>query len=264
MNLIRNLLLAAALATPGFAGDAAAAAPAPAPVTATAQTTPGDAPAATVVAPVQLHGFGEQLIKRFEDGGMTMWGLLLLSVLGITFTLERLWNLRSGAIAPRRFLAEVETKAKAGDWEGVRALAAGERSIAGRVVAAMVRDAQASKQELDAVAGEVAGRHFRAQHQRIYPLAVVSTLSPLVGLLGTVSGIIKSFDVIAVTGTLGDATLLAGGISEALIATAFGLLVAIPALGLYHVFKVRLNLVSNDFEERLSLLIAAWTAKKAA
>jgi biopolymer transport protein ExbB len=260
---IRTILLSLALLGPAAlaADQAPATTPVVAPVAA-AQPAPGAAvPAAP---PAQLHGFGEQLIKRFEDGGMTMWGLLLLSVLGITFCLERLWNQRGGAIAPAGFLVAVEAKVKAGDWDAVRALAAANRSIAGRIVAALAREPGASKAELDTLAGEIAGRQMRSHHQRIYPLAIVSTLAPLMGLLGTVSGIIKSFDVIAVTGTLGDATLLAGGISEALIATAFGLLIAIPALGLYHVFKIRLNLAGTVLEERISNLIAVWTAKKAA
>jgi biopolymer transport protein ExbB len=81
---------------------------------------------------------------------------------------------------------------------------------------------------------------LRQQQQKANSLAVVATIAPILGLLGTVIGLIEAFHVIAMAGGLGDPALLAGGISKALVNNAAGLSVALPALGLHHHFKHRL------------------------
>ncbi|HSI59303.1 MAG TPA: MotA/TolQ/ExbB proton channel family protein, partial [Ideonella sp.] len=106
-------------------------------------------------------------------------------------------------------------------------------------------------------AGEVASRALRAQQQRAYPLAVVATVAPIVGLLGTVVGMMEAFHVIAFNGGLGDASLLAGGISKALVNTAAGLAVALPSLALHHFFRHRLVVCSLALEEQIDRVLDA-------
>jgi len=108
------------------------------------------------------------------------------------------------------------------------------------------------------IAGDIASREIAQQLQRAYPLAVVATLEPLLGLLGTVLGMIESFDSIVQTGTVGDPSLLAAGISKALVTTAVGLIIAIPFLGLYHYFKSRTNYFASILEEEVTDLISEW------
>ena len=96
--------------------------------------------------------------------------------------------------------------------------------------------------------GDIASLALREQQQPAYPLAVVATGAPIVGLLGTVVGMIEAFHVIAFAGGLGDPALLAGGISKALVNPAAGLSVALPALGLHHFFKHRLTLIGLAIE----------------
>ncbi len=97
-----------------------------------------------------------------------------------------------------------------------------------------------SRADADREAGDLAAIDLKRHLQKCYPLAIVATLAPLLGLLGTVIGMIESFHIIGATGNLSNPSLLAGSIAKALITTAGGLCVAIPALGLYHWFKSRL------------------------
>ena len=101
-------------------------------------------------------------------------------------------------------------------------------------------------------AGDIASLALREQQQRAYPLAVVATVAPIVGLLGTVVGMIEAFHVIAFAGGLGDPALLAGGISKALVNTAAGLSVALPSLGMHHFFKHRLTLIGLRIEREVN------------
>jgi biopolymer transport protein ExbB len=91
-----------------------------------------------------------------------------------------------------------------------------------------------------------------------YPLAAVAGLSPLLGLFGTVLGMIESFEMVAIAGSMGDPALLASGISKALVTTAFGLFVAIPTLFFYHLFKLRTNYLAKLLEEEASTLMSEW------
>ena len=95
-----------------------------------------------------------------------------------------------------------------------------------------------------------------------YPLAAVAGLSPLLGLFGTVLGMIESFEMVAIAGSMGDPALLASGISKALVTTAFGLFVAIPALAAYHVFKLRTNYLANVLDREVTDLSSRWLLKQ--
>ena len=101
---------------------------------------------------------------------------------------------------------------------------------------------------------------LRKHMQRAYPLAVVATIAPLAGLLGTVIGMIEAFYVVAESGTIGDASLLADGIYKALLTTAAGLTVALPALGFHHYFKNRTVLYGIALEEEINQLTSDWFA----
>lgn len=111
-------------------------------------------------------------------------------------------------------------------------------------------------------AGEIADREVRKIQQSNYWLAVIATLSPLLGLLGTILGMIKAFDVVAVAGELGDVSMVAEGISQALVTTAAGLIIAVPALAAYHMFKIRGNQLAIQLEDQASKAIDLWFPKK--
>jgi biopolymer transport protein ExbB len=99
---------------------------------------------------------------------------------------------------------------------------------------------------------------LRHHQQKAYALAIVATVAPIVGLLGTVIGMIEAFHVIAFSEGMGNPALLAGGISKALINTASGLSVALPALGLHHFFKNRAAFLGLALEKQVNQLLNEW------
>jgi biopolymer transport protein ExbB len=143
---------------------------------------------------------------------------------------------------------------KSRDWAALGDRLQREHSALGQVLKFMLAHRQMEASALASRAGDIAALALRRQQQRAYPLAVVATVAPLVGLLGTVVGMIEAFHVIATAGALGDPVLLAGGISKALVNTAAGLAVALPALALHHYFRNRLVGVGIELETQINRL----------
>jgi biopolymer transport protein ExbB len=125
-------------------------------------------------------------------------------------------------------------------------------------VAVIARHRHSSMADVSMMAGDVASRDLRRHVQKAYPLAIVATVSPLLGLFGTVIGMIGAFDKVAAAGSLGDASLLGGDISKALITTAAGLSIAIPTLVCYHYFRNRTSQFALQLEEEAGELISDW------
>lgn len=202
---------------------------------------------------MQLN-FYEQLVA----GGAGIWVIGALSVLAIAVALERLHRFRPGAVVPPALVDEVVPLWQGGRFDELEQALARNDSVLARTLRFLVAHrARWSAEVLATRAGEVASRALRGQQQRAYPLAVVATVAPIVGLLGTVVGMIEAFHVIAFTGGTGDASLLAGGISKALINTAAGLAVALPSLAMHHYFRHRLVVSGLALEEQLDRVLDA-------
>jgi biopolymer transport protein ExbB len=186
---------------------------------------------------------GFDLIGLVVAGGITTYPLLIGSVLAVAVVIDRLLAMRgterAAGLAGGR-LAEVLARGSAGEAELARA-AAGSRSAA--LVLVPVARATARGDGPDDVARITEARVFEALdglRERLWVLATIGTTAPFVGLLGTVIGIMKSFHFIGETGTGGFA-VIAAGISEALVATALGLGVAVVAVAFYNYFEARLE-----------------------
>jgi len=206
---------------------------------------------------------GQAFVLKLKQGGLTMVFLLLASVAGLGYAVERLVNLRSGAVVPVDLAEEADRLWQAGRWDEIQALANRRDSTLARVLAVIARHRHSNMADVSLMAGDVASRDLRRHLQRAYPLAVVATVSPLLGLLGTVIGMIGAFDKVAAAGSLGDASLLGGDISKALITTGAGLTIAVPALVLYHYFKSRTSLYAIMLEEEVGELISTWYGAEA-
>ena len=192
------------------------------------------------------------LFDQLAQGGLGIWAIGALSVLALAVTLERLARFRAVKLAPAGLVDAVLPLWRQGDFAAVQARLAEQPSALARVLAYLVQHRRADTAALSTRAGDIASLALREQQQRAYPLAVVATVAPIVGLLGTVVGMIESFHVIAFAGGLGDPTLLAGGISKALVNTAAGLCVALPSLAMHHFFKHRLTLIGLDIERQVN------------
>jgi biopolymer transport protein ExbB len=206
---------------------------------------------------------GQAFLLKLRQGGLTMVFLLLASVAGVAYTIERLVHLRASAFVPDGLAERADDMWRLGEFERIEALPEKSSSTLARVLAVIARHRHSSMADVSMMAGDVAARDLRRHLQRAYPLAVVATVSPLLGLLGTVIGMIGAFDKVAAAGSLGDASLLGGDISKALITTGTGLTIAVPALVLYHYFKSRTNALGLMLEEEVGELISDWFASPA-
>ena len=198
------------------------------------------------------------LFQQLAAGGAGIWVIGALSLLMATVAIERFHRFRMSAIVPPGLVDEIEPLWREGRLEELRQALARRPSVLAAAIAFLVANrARWAPEVLGERAGELASRALRQQQQRAYPLAVVATVAPIVGLLGTVVGMIEAFHVIAFTGGMGDAALLAGGISKALVNTAAGLSVALPALALHHFFRHRLTVGGLALEEQLERVLDA-------
>lgn len=199
------------------------------------------------------------LFDQIVGGGVSMIAIGALSVLALTVAIERLRRFKVNAIAPEGLIEKVLPLWKAGEWNKLKTLLSADNSTLARMVSYMVSHRSLGPAIMSTRCGEIASMELRQHQQRVYPLAVVATVAPIVGLLGTVIGMIEAFHVISHSGGLGDPALLAAGISKALVNTAAGLSVALPSLAMHHFFKNRLVMLSLTLEKDVNLLINEWS-----
>ena len=180
------------------------------------------------------------MLEMVIAGGIVMLPLLACSVIALAIMIERCWTLQQKRIAPHNLVAQVWQWAQAGalDERRVQALRAG--SPLGRVLAAGLINRHRAREDMKEGIEEV-GRHVVFELGRyINVLGTIASIAPLLGLLGTVMGMIRIFSAVTKLG-VSDPSVLAGGIAEALITTASGLVVAIPALVFYRYFNRRVE-----------------------
>ncbi len=187
-------------------------------------------------------------------GGPVMVPILLCSLLAAGITVERFWSLRRKTVIPEELGEQVRDWARGRklDREHIEALR--RTSALGAVLAAALANRHRSR-EIIKESVEDTGRHVVHEMERfVGGLGVIAGLTPLMGLMGTVFGMIQTFTAIGQHG-VGDANLLAAGIAQALITTAAGLLVAIPAFFFHHYFKSRIARYIIDIEKQVIALI---------
>ncbi len=194
------------------------------------------------------------MFELVQAGGWLMIPILLCSVISAAICVERFWTLRSTQIVPKNLLAQVWNWIKANEMDNkkLRELRAG--SPLGQILAAGISNHRRGREQMKESIEEVANQVVHEMERYLNTLGTVAAITPLLGLLGTVIGMIKVFTAIRLEGT-GNAAVLAGGISEALITTAAGLTVAIPSLFFYRFFQRKVDeLVISMEQEALKLV----------
>ncbi len=187
-------------------------------------------------------------------GGWLMWPILACSVAAMAIILERLWSLRCRRVMPPGLMEQVW------QWQRDQALtperlqALAQSSPLGRLLSAGLVNRNHSREIMKEAINDV-GRQVVADLERyLNTLGTIASVSPLLGLLGTVFGMIDIFTVIIDAG-VGNPGVLAGGISEALLTTAAGLTVAIPSLMFHRYFNGRVNQFALAMEEEALNLV---------
>lgn len=210
------------------------------------------------VFPLRAMAADINIGEQFAEGGVALVVILLMSILMITVAIERLVKFRAKYIYPPELIANIKPLWMAGDFEKVQERLMYEENTLGRILNYMLSNRQQDVAIIASGASEIASLELRQHQQKAYALAIVATVAPIVGLLGTVIGMIEAFHVIAYSQGMGNPALLAGGISKALINTAAGLSVALPALAIHHFFKHRSVMFSLSLEQCINQCINEW------
>lgn len=190
----------------------------------------------------------------FEHGGFWMWPILIFQLVSIAIVIERVFALYVKRKVNQAGVAQqFEDSIKRGDIHSVIQKAqplAAEYGVARATLAgALAAQRMGGKEEVQAKMDEVLAHENSQLDKRIGFLSMLGNVATLTGLLGTITGMIKSFAAVAYANPAEKAALLAAGISEAMNATAFGLIVAIPALILYAVLQNRSNQLIEDLNQ---------------
>jgi biopolymer transport protein ExbB len=194
------------------------------------------------------------VFELIKAGGWVMWPLILCSIAALAIIGERLWSLQKKNVIPPALLAQVQQWLERKELDESRLTLLRESSPLGRVLAVglvnRMHDHVVIKEAI-----EDAGRHVVPDLERyINALGTIAAIAPFLGLLGTVLGMIQMFAGIGSHG-LGDPSIVASGISQALVATAAGLAVAIPSLMAYRFLRARVDTLLVEMEQEAIKLI---------
>lgn len=206
-------------------------------------------------------GIIAQIIAQIYNGGVPMGFLVALAFVGLGLMIERFSTLTRSRIAPDGLTQKAQELWKNKDYQAVQQLGKKSQSSLGNIIQFLAENRDADYSALNEGASDIAAREIQQQQQRNYWLAVVGTISPLLGLLGTVLGMIAAFQMVAEAGDIGDVSMVADGIYKALATTAAGLIIAIPAMGFFHFLKGRTSALALELEDAGSYLLIQWFGK---
>jgi biopolymer transport protein ExbB len=194
-----------------------------------------------------------RVLSIIQAAGWPIWPLILASVVALAIIGERMWSLNGSLVAPRTLLPKVQEWLKQGGINDEILLNLERHSPLGRLFAAGLRNERSSRQMMQE-AIEDAGRAVTHELERfLTTLGTIASVSPLLGLLGTVIGMVEIFSALTPSG--GSPAQLAHGISVALYNTAMGLIVAIPSMIFYRYFRAKVDgLVMAMEQESIKLV----------
>jgi biopolymer transport protein ExbB/TolQ len=193
------------------------------------------------------------LIQIIHRGALATYPLIIMSVVSVAVVLERLWFLRNIGSTTLRITDSISDPIKRGQRDLAIAICRqNSHCPAGRILMRVIEtEKDHGKESASAFAGEAMFEEGQKLRKHLWILGTVASSAPFIGLLGTVVGIIKAFEEMAISGTGGFA-IVAAGISEALVATALGLGVAIIALIFYNYFQIRIANLTGLFRIQVS------------
>ena len=194
------------------------------------------------------------MFELFRAGGPLMWIILLCSLVALTIIFERILTLRKKQVVPESLRQQVIDLATTGRITSEKIEMVRAHSPLGAVFASGLDNMQYGPEAMREGLEEQGKQVVHKLGRYLNTLGTIASITPLIGLLGTVIGMIKVFTAITASG-VGDPTVLSGGISEALITTAAGLSVGIPCLMFYRHFRGRINELAVMLEENALALL---------
>lgn len=196
------------------------------------------------------------MFEIFLAGGILMWPILACSLIVIAISAERYWTLNPAKIAPKTLLAQVWSWIKNNQLDATKLRELKQSSPLGQILAAGLSNSKHGREVMKDSVQEAASQVIHELERYVSVLGTVANIAPLLGLLGTVLGMIEVFNAIMMQGS-GSTGALAGGISVALYTTVGGLVVAIPATISHKFFQRRIDSIVVTMEEEAIKLVDA-------
>lgn len=195
------------------------------------------------------------MMDTIVRGGFMMVPILLGSVLALTIIIERLWALQRTRVVPEDFVRRMGQMVSRGQRAEAQSACRENDSSIARVMEVGLANAGRPRAEIQE-ALQMAGRHEAAELNRwVGALGAIAALEPLMGLLGTVLGLIQSFREVEKLKVVGNPSVVAAGVWQALITTAAGLMIAIPAYAMYRYFRSRIGGMVMEMERSTFMLL---------
>lgn len=201
------------------------------------------------------------MFELVKSGGWVMWPLMLCSIAAMAIIGEKFWSLQKKYVTPPQLIEKIQQGLEQQELDQPYILALCSTSPLGRILAAGLINRKRER-EVMKEAIQDAGRHVVPELERyLNTLGTIAAISPFLGLLGTVLGMIQMFSGLGTQG-IGDPAIIASGIGQALITTASGLGVAIPSLMFYRYFRGRTSTLLLDMEREAIKLLEILSARR--
>lgn len=195
------------------------------------------------------------MIKLFKDGGPIMWGLLAILIIGLIFIIERIITLVFKArLNPLKFIDQLSAVIESGGVEAGRDLCDSTPQPVAKILGAGLVKVKLGRDVVEESIAAAGAIELAFLDRGMLWIAMASTLGPIIGFLGTVAGMIVAFESISEAGEV-DAALVAEGISQALITTAAGLVIAAPMVLFHTLFSTIIDHYSRDMEQAATSLV---------
>ncbi len=203
------------------------------------------------------------MIEVFSNGGPVMIPLSIASIVALAIIVERSWNLREQKILPPDEVEHLYRLIDAGEFDRAEEFAGRRPGALNNTLLPALQARRESREYIREIVRDAGRQEIPGLERNLGALGTIASVSPLLGLLGTVLGMIQVFSVVSMQG-VGQADALAGGISQAMITTATGLTIAIPALAAYNYYVGKAEAIVLEIERLVLEMIKLIVVRRAA
>lgn len=196
---------------------------------------------------------GKTFVTVIKEGGIIMWPLIAISIYMLTLIIDSIKRIRPATAAPPDIVNTLRTQFSQGDYQGAFQTCRMKSCFLTNVVRVGLSASSQGKHISEKAMEDAMAKEISNYSTRIYYLNLIGVVTPMIGLTGTVLGMMAAFSTLGTSG-IGDPSALAGAIGEVLVATASGLFVAIPGFASYYYFRNRIYAVSSYVEDILNNL----------
>nr|WP_242052370.1 MotA/TolQ/ExbB proton channel family protein [Dysgonomonas sp. GY75] len=203
----------------------------------------------------EMQGVDIDWASQIKAGGVWMYPLYFLAFLALIIGIQRSITSRGSVLAPKKLRKRVKENLRTRNVAGAIEACEKYPSTLAKSLTFIFEHITAGREAVSQTAGDIAVRDVRIHLSRIYPLSIIASLSPLLGLLGTIVGMIEAFGLVALYGDEGGSAILSDSISLALITTAAGLIIAIPCIAVYFIIKNRIMRLASVIEVEIENVI---------